>query len=177
MVLREEDLLGLPLHGIFIQNQQRHQFTLFAYAAGFLFFSVSGGNSVTMSDGIDLLVGELDHWPVRESFCRWDQVLVPASVDESLGDEIRVTVIATGIEDKPKTKVTPRPAESGLRGKVRDITPDDIAFAVNFDEPTFIRRKEALDEGRGAGSPRGYKGMVIDNSDLEVPTFLRKKAQ
>ncbi len=98
-------------------------------------------------------------------------------VDESLGDEIRVTVIATGIEDKPKAKVTPRPAETGLRGKVRDITPDDIAFAVNFDEPTFIRRKEALDEGRGAVSPRGYKGMVIDNSDLEVPTFLRKKAQ
>jgi len=96
-------------------------------------------------------------------------------VDESLGDEMRVTVIATGIEDKPKAKAHPRQVEPGLRGKVRDITPEDIAFAVDYDEPTFIRRKEAVGEGRGA-SYRGYKGLVIDNSDLEVPTFLRKKA-
>jgi cell division protein FtsZ len=96
-------------------------------------------------------------------------------VDESLGDEMRVTVIATGIEDKPKAKAHPRQVEPGLRGKVRDITPEDLAFAVDYDEPTFIRRKEAVGEGRGA-SYRGYKGLVIDNSDLEVPTFLRKKA-
>jgi cell division protein FtsZ len=100
-------------------------------------------------------------------------------VDESLGDEMRVTVIATGIEDKPRAKANPRQnprqLEPGLRGKVRDITPEDLAFAVDYDEPTFIRRKEAVGEGRGA-SYRGYKGLVIDNSDLEVPTFLRKKA-
>ena len=47
--------------------------------------------------------------------------------------------------------------------------------AVNFDEPTFIRRKEAVGETTG-GTYRGYKGLVIDNSDLEVPTFLRRKA-
>ena len=47
--------------------------------------------------------------------------------------------------------------------------------AVDFDEPTFIRQKEAVGESTGA-IYRGYKGMVIDNNDLEVPTFLRRKA-
>jgi cell division protein FtsZ len=106
-------------------------------------------------------------------------------VDETLGDELRVTVIATGIDSGTGTTVTQRthrsatsePAspEPPLRGKVRDITPADLEYAVNYDEPTFIRRKEAVGEGRGA-SYRGYKGLVIDNNDLDVPTFLRKKA-
>jgi hypothetical protein len=50
--------------------------------------------------------------------------------------------------------------------------------AVDYDEPTFIRRKHAVGESSG-GIYRGYKGIVIDNtdlSDLDVPTFLRKKA-
>ena len=46
---------------------------------------------------------------------------------------------------------------------------------VDYDEPTFIRRKEAVGEDSGA-TYRGYKGIVIDNEDLDVPTFLRRKA-
>ncbi|MBW1752500.1 MAG: cell division protein FtsZ, partial [Deltaproteobacteria bacterium] len=41
--------------------------------------------------------------------------------------------------------------------------------------PTFIRRQQAVGEDRG-GTYRGYKGIIIDNNDLDVPTFLRKKA-
>jgi len=107
-------------------------------------------------------------------------------VDETLGDELRVTVIATGIDggqqrakaslrERGREKSVGNRPEPPLRGKVRDITPDDLAFAVNYDEPTFIRRNQAVGEGSGA-SYRGYKGLVIDNSDLDVPTFLRKKA-
>jgi len=62
-----------------------------------------------------------------------------------------------------------------LRGKIRDVTIDDLRHAVDFDEPTFIRRKEAVCETTGA-TYRGCKGMIIDNNDLDVPTFLRRKA-
>jgi cell division protein FtsZ len=95
------------------------------------------------------------------------------AVDDSVGDEMRVTVIATGIGSGPETGV-----KSELRGKVRDVTADDLNDAVDYDEPTFIRRKHAVGESSG-GIYRGYKGIVIDNadlSDLDVPTFLRKKA-
>jgi len=94
-------------------------------------------------------------------------------IDDTLGDEMRVTVIATGIDSSPKSE-----KGTELRGKIRDITFDDLNDAVDYDEPTFIRRKTAVGESSGA-TYRGYKGIVIDNSDLndlDVPTFLRKKA-
>ncbi len=98
-----------------------------------------------------------------------------AVVDESLGDEMRVTVIATGIGAEPELSRSKKYRNYELRGKIRDITPDDLRNAVDFDEPTFIRRKEAVGESTRA-TYRGYKGIVIDNNDLEIPTFLRRKA-
>lgn len=100
-------------------------------------------------------------------------------VDESLGDEMRVTVIATGIgaghESSMPKNYKNKYMEHELRGKIRDITPDDMRNAFDFDEPTFIRQKEAVGESTGA-TYRGYRGIVIDNNDLEIPTFLRRKA-
>ena len=98
-----------------------------------------------------------------------------AVVDDSMGDEMSVTVIATGIGDEKDKTRHDNVMEHPFRGRVRDITPSDLADIVDYDEPTFIRRKEAVGESGGA-SYRGYKGIVIDNSDLEVPTFLRRKA-
>jgi len=94
-------------------------------------------------------------------------------VDDTLDDEMRVTVIATGLNSGPKSKMEP-----GLRGIIRDINSDDLNNAIDYDKPTFIRRKEAVGESSGA-TYRGYKGIVLDNNDLDdldVPAFLRKKA-
>jgi cell division protein FtsZ len=97
-----------------------------------------------------------------------------AVVEDSLGDEMRVTVIATGIDGGPQRETAPNITEV-TRGKLRDVSPSDLENAVDYDEPTFIRRQEAVGEGNGA-LYRGYKGIVLDNNDLEVPTFLRRKA-
>jgi len=94
------------------------------------------------------------------------EIIWGAVIDDNLEDEMSVTVIATGIGNGNA---------HGLRGKIRDITPADLQRAVNYDEPTFIRRKEAVNESGGAVY-KGYKGIIIDNDDLDIPTFLRKKA-
>lgn len=97
------------------------------------------------------------------------------AIDDSLGNDIRVTVIATGI-GRPDEEIKPEKEDkSVLRGKVRSLTIEDMKNAAFYDEPTFIRRQQAAGESGGA-TYRGYKGLVIDNSDLDVPTFLRKKA-
>lgn len=96
-------------------------------------------------------------------------------VDDSLEDEMRVTVIATGIGSGPATSTSTNVTDHPLRGKVRDITPEDIERGIDFDEPTFIRKKEATND-LGLVGYQGPEGMIIDNSDLEVPTFLRRKA-
>lgn len=103
------------------------------------------------------------------------EIIWGQAIDESLGDEMRVTVIATGIGSE--ADVAPkayRSSNTPVRGKVRDITPDDLKRAERYDEPTFIRKK-AVGESSGA-TYRGFKGIVLDNDDLDVPTFLRRKA-
>jgi hypothetical protein len=55
------------------------------------------------------------------------------------------------------------------------VTPADLDNAVDYDEPTFIRQQEAVGESGGA-TYHGYRGIVIVKNDLDVPTFLRRKA-
>jgi cell division protein FtsZ len=94
------------------------------------------------------------------------------SVDEGLGDEMRVTVIATGIGQEKE--LIEQPAQQ-LRGKIRDITPEDLGKVIDYDEPTFIRQKRAVGDSSRA-IYRGTGGSMINDSDLDVPTFLRRKA-
>jgi len=94
------------------------------------------------------------------------------SVDDSMGDEMRVTVIATGIG---KESEKAEPLAEQLRGKIRDITPGDLEKIVDYDEPTFIRQKKAVGESSGAVY-RGTSAMTDIDSELDIPTFLRRKA-
>lgn len=136
--------------------------------------SISGAKGVLMNitSSSDLTLEEMTEASDRIYAEVGDdaEIIWGQAIDESLGDEMRVTVIATGI-DGPADKQSSRP----LRGVVRDITSADLQAAVNLDEPTYIRQQEAVGESSGA-TYRGYKGLVIDNDDLDVPTFLRKKA-
>ena len=105
------------------------------------------------------------------------EIIWGAVIDDSVGDEMSVTVIATGIGEKGKEKETgARSLDPTYGGKVRDITPADLARSTELDEPTFIRRRQAVNEGSTSDLYREYKGIVIDNDDLDVPTFLRRKA-
>jgi cell division protein FtsZ len=112
------------------------------------------------------------------------------SVDDSLGDEMRVTVIATGIgaevdaarqreKDMAKDKENEKEKKGAqpLRGKVRDVTPADLdrTDIVDLDQPTFIRNRRAVGETSGA-LYRGVGRMALNDTDLDVPTFLRRKA-
>ncbi len=96
------------------------------------------------------------------------------SVDDSLGSEMRVTVIATGIGQESEIEAQ-MIEEQPLRGKIRDITPEDMDKIIDYDEPTFIRQKRAVGENSGA-IYRGTGGMHVGDSELDIPTFLRRKA-
>jgi cell division protein FtsZ len=83
-------------------------------------------------------------------------------VDETMDDEIRITVIATGFEESGKKKqtISSIPRFGGHRR-------DDLSM------PTFIRQEKPIE------SVNVIKmGMVddIDHTDLEIPTFLRRQA-
>lgn len=83
-------------------------------------------------------------------------------VDESMGDEIRITVIATGFEEAGKKKQT-LTGISRIGGHKRE----DLSM------PTFIRQEKPIENTNVV-----KLGMVddIDQMDLEIPTFLRRQA-
>jgi cell division protein FtsZ len=139
--------------------------------------SISGAKGVLMNitSNTDLTMEEMTEASDRiyNEVGEDADIIWGTAVDDSIGNEMRVTVIATGIDSGPDTSI-----KNELRGKVRDITLDDINDAVDYDEPTFIRRKHAVGESSGS-TYRGYRGIVIDNAELanlDVPTFLRRKA-
>ncbi len=105
------------------------------------------------------------------------EIIWGAVIDDSVGEEMSVTVIATGIGEKDKHREAgPQIADPTYGGKVRDITPADLARSSELDKPTYIRRQQAVNERPSSDLCREYKGIVIDNDDLDVPTFLRRKA-
>jgi cell division protein FtsZ len=80
-------------------------------------------------------------------------------VDETMGDEIRITLIATGLEstELPRSNVT-------SLGSVR---------RSNLAVPTFIRQEKTKD---GAVPINTGTEDAQENPDLEIPTFLRRQA-
>ena len=83
-------------------------------------------------------------------------------VDESMGDEIRITVIATGFESAESAARTDVASLGGFRR-----TQGNIAV------PTFIRNEKPA----GALPPLKTDTAEDDSHpDLEIPTFLRRQA-
>jgi cell division protein FtsZ len=83
-------------------------------------------------------------------------------IDDSMGDEMRITVIATGFDTKEKNKQNVSTISNFGSHKREDLS-----------TPAFIRKEKS------AENPVVIKmGMIDDNenTDYEIPTFLRKQA-
>ncbi|MFA6413647.1 MAG: cell division protein FtsZ [Syntrophales bacterium] len=83
-------------------------------------------------------------------------------IDETMGDEIRITVIATGFEDVNRKKNNLVNMTSMSGHKREDIS-----------KPAYLRKDRPIDQ-----LPTVKMGMIEDNDDpdLEIPTFLRRQA-
>jgi cell division protein FtsZ len=98
--------------------------------------------------------------------------------DDNMDDEMRITVIATGIGRNKKRKVV----------NLRDVSPEDteqnwtVRLKEDLDKPTFQRRLAEEDTDRPLKDTRlnpGKKGIfkrVFQKENLEYPTFLRRQA-
>jgi len=83
-------------------------------------------------------------------------------IDDNMGDEMRITVIATGFDSKGRNKQD-IPSVSGFVSYKRE----------DLSTPAFIRKEKSADK------PVVVKmGMIddVDNTDFEVPAFLRRQA-
>ncbi len=141
--------------------------------------SISGAKAVLMNitSSSDLTMEEMTEASERiyTEVGEEAEIIWGAVIDDDLGDEMRVTVIATGIGAGPGSALPEKHQRvHPFQRKAREAAQREKA--PDYEEPTFLRRKEA-EKSENIDAPyRGPKGMEIDNNDLDIPTFLRKKA-
>jgi len=122
------------------------------------------GILVNVTSGLDLTMGEFEQVgnTVKEFASDNATVVVGTVIDPDMEDEIRVTVVATGIGGEPRLKEE-APAPVTTPRKVEE----DFDYK-RFERPTVIRNR---DERFGADN------AAETNTDyLDIPAFLRRQA-
>ena len=103
---------------------------------------------------------------VEESASEDATLVTGAVIDESLGDELRVTVVATGIGSQGKVQQRLKMADDEVKKK---IAGDGARDYSDFDKPPFLR--SSLSGRSGARELPGPEDMDY----LDIPAFLRRQ--
>lgn len=133
------------------------------------------GILVNITAGPDLSLGEFSEvGEIVEDFASDNATVVVGTViDESLGDELRVTVVATGlggVEEKPTMKVV-EPPQTQPQRPVMDAS-GNVDYGT-LDRPT-VMRQQTVGNAAVAQAPDG--GVQYKEDYLDVPAFLRRQA-
>ncbi len=133
--------------------------------------SIAGaqGVLVNITGGANMSLAELDEATsiIHDAAGDDANVILGAVIDETLSDEMMVTVIATGFNKKA---LAARPQKIGT--KMLDRIPTGLQDLQKLDEPTYIRKGIPLTINSLRSDDNS--GQKIDKSDPEKPAFLRK---
>jgi len=102
-------------------------------------------------------VGEI----VNEYASEDGTVVIGTVLDPEMEDELRVTMVATGIRKAPQISLV----------KDQGMEEDTSAHEDDYDVPTVIRRRP-----RAAGDVDLQGNAAVDMDYLDVPAFLRRQA-
>jgi cell division protein FtsZ len=138
-----------------------------------LLLNITGGPNLTLHD-----VNEASNI-AREAADPQANIIVGQVINPDLGDELTVTVIATGFEQgesvlrfpsghQPTLVVEPVKKPTLVSVSV-EKGGDYGSSSDDLDRPTYMRRQTAA-------RPAPEKSSLLVDDDWDVPTFLRKKA-
>jgi cell division protein FtsZ len=112
------------------------------------------------------LPGSLTDHP-REGQHEDANIFIGLVIDESLGDRIKVTAIATGFGDafdkrRQAAKEPARPALAAIAGNAP-------ASQGDMDVPAYIRNRD------GGAKPRPARAGLGESEEYDIPAFLRRR--
>ena len=139
--------------------------------------SISGARGVliNITGGPDLSLHEVNEAAslIQEEADEEANIIFGAVIDESMGDEVRITVIATGFGEHIDASQRPTSTEGRPARRGED----------ELDVPTWQRRRQReapSNPARAAGTPSPAAtrapGEEPAEEDFDVPTFLRRGA-
>lgn len=150
---------------------------------------------MNISAGPDLRIQEVDEAAniIYEAASKDAQIFFGTVFDEECTDEMRITVIATGIE-KGEQPIDTTIESSGVHrmGNLRRIEhkprqtnrrPAPAASEEERQLPAYLRKKSGKDEdkvsliqGQKVGVASGEDDFIFeDEEDFEIPSFIRKQ--
>jgi cell division protein FtsZ len=123
------------------------------------------GVLVNITAGLDMTIGEFEDVgnTVREFASEDATVVVGTVIDPEMTDELRVTVVATGLGGR--TMAVNKPTDS----EAPQIEIVKKPAEVNYDEPTVIRNGKQLEQKSVANGD-------VNMDYLDIPAFLRRQA-
>ncbi|MHB0924644.1 MAG: cell division protein FtsZ [Bellilinea sp.] len=120
-----------------------------------ILFNVTGGSSLTLFEvnQAAAIIKETAHPDVN--------LIFGAVIDPNMGEEVRITVIATGF-DRPTNMRSPLL-------ETRPASKESLAFPAS---------SQSMKAERSASnqSPAEYQPHVINTNDLDIPAFLRNRS-
>lgn len=131
------------------------------------------GLLVNITAGLDMTIGEFEEvGDVIKGFISDDATVVVGTViDPELSDELRVTVIVTGLGDTRQKQAQQAPA-SRTRADVRRGDEDPVDYQ-QFDRPAVLRKQNE----RQPAQTVNPKAAVPDVDYLDIPAFLRRQEE
>ncbi|MGH7233356.1 MAG: cell division protein FtsZ [Nitrospiraceae bacterium] len=142
--------------------------------------TVEGARGVLLNitGGTSLSLHEVDEASsiIKEAADQEANIIVGQVINPDMGDDLVVTVIATGFDredvvpvmvaaERPKAAAVraPQPAMASMRMAAREVPAKDL------ERPAFLRRMN------GQSSAQERLGLALED-EWDVPTFLRKQA-
>lgn len=108
---------------------------------------------------------------IQEEVHEDSNTIFGAVIDEAMGEDIRVTVIATGFGNGGTRMALNGGARVATNFKNNIVSMNPVLRNENRDLPTYLRREKKQEEPDLAK----ISFDEFDDDDLEVPTFLRRQ--
>ena len=131
-------------------------------------FTGARGVLVNIAAGTDISLGEFSEVgaTVEEFASENATVVIGTVIDESMGDELRVTVVATGLGVQAQMERSPK-----MKAEVKKkVAGDGVPDYSDFERPTVIRN--AVVNGTDEVDLQTDKDLEY----LDIPAFLRRQA-
>ena len=139
-----------------------------------ILFNITGGSDMTLFEINEAAA------IIKESAHPEVNLIFGAQVDESMGDEVRITVIATGFEQSRVARridqqATVRPHMQPVRPQAQQPQPPvQHQAAAPAPAPQPVQHQQPPAPPAQPQRP-DYSARVYDEDDIEIPTFLRKR--
>ena len=146
--------------------------------------SVSGakGLLVNITSGLDFTLGEFNEVgdAIDEVASPDARVIIGTSIDETMTDEIRVTVVATGLATEAGTDGKPEVVKPNLQGVQAKKVDTEVATPAT-ETVTEMKQPEPAPQETEVVRPKmtvngSDVGSMSNSSYLDIPAFLRRQA-